>query len=69
MNNRLRLEKVPFTRIQRFRIWWSGVWLAIRTAPDTHGYIEHVVKPGEPGYDECVYDLVEHRMRFDTDIR
>lgn len=65
MNNRMRYEQVPLTPQERFEAWAARVKQAMDEDPPTHGTKEVIVRPGEEGYDEAPYEMVEHIMRFD----
>lgn len=50
---RVRYETVPFTRMDRFKVWFWRVWFAV-TGELPHSYVKTIeVRPGEEGYDDA----------------
>ena len=49
---KLAYDRIPFTRLQRFRLWLREVWWTMKTMPDTHWTRDRIINPGEPGYDD-----------------
>ena len=63
--NRFRfVGGLKYTRRQRLRIWWRGVWCAIVEAPPKEYLKTELVRPGEPGYDEAPLAEVIQWLNF-----